>query len=200
VFTGAALVMGLISAASIAAHQIAIQIASIAFMVPMGLGQAATVRVGLAYGARDLAGIARAGWTALALGIGFMTLTAALMVAVPELLISGFIDLGDPQNEAVTALAISFLTFAALFQIADGAQAVAIGMLRGLQDTTVPMIYAGVGYWLVGMPVGILLGFQLGLEGPGIWIGLSAGLAVVAVLVIVRWIRRGRLGLLPEPA
>ena len=93
------------------------------------------------------------------------------------------------------ALAVSFLAFAGLFQIVDGAQAVSGGMLRGLHDTKVPMIFAAIGYWGVGLPLGVLLAFPLGLEGNGIWIGLSAGLAVVAALLLVRWLRRDRLGL-----
>ncbi|MBX3577547.1 MAG: MATE family efflux transporter [Rhizobiaceae bacterium] len=196
-FNGATLLMGLIDTASIAAYQIAIQIGSIAFMVPMGLGQAATVRVGLAFGAGDREGIRRAGWTAFVLAMCFMSCTALMMISVPHALISGFIDLTDPANDTVVGLAVTFLAFAALFQLADGGQAVGIGMLRGLQDTTVPMAFAGIGYWLVGMPVGVALAFWAGLDGSGIWIGLSTGLAVVAVLVMSRWIRRERLGLLP---
>ena len=87
-------------------------------------------------------------------------------------------------------LAVSFLVFAALFQIFDGAQAVAAGMLRGLHDTKVPMIYAAIGYWGVGLPLGVLLAFHFGLNGVGIWIGLATGLAVVAVLLLARWLRR----------
>lgn len=193
VFNGAALLMGLIDSASLAAHAIAIQIASITFMVPLGLNQAVTVRVGLAHGARDSEGIFRAGWTAYALGIGFMSLTALAMITWPMTLIGAFIDTNNPANAVVVSLAVTFLAFAALFQIVDGAQAVAAGMLRGLHDTTVPMLYAALGYWGVGMPVGALLAFHYGLRGNGIWIGLSAGLAVVALLLLVRWLRRDRI-------
>ena len=193
IFNAAALVMGLISADALAAHAIAIQIASISFMVPMGLGQAATVRVGRAFGAGDALGITRAGWAAFALGITFMSCTALTMVLWPQVLISGFIDIDDPANAAVVGLAITFLAFAGLFQIVDGAQAVASGMLRGLHDTQVPMIFAAIGYWGVGLPLGVLLAFKGGLQGAGIWIGLSSGLAVVAVLLMWRWLRRDRL-------
>jgi MATE family multidrug resistance protein len=195
IFNAAALLMGLINAASLAAHAIAIQIASITFMVPLGLNQAVTVRVGLAYGAGNQDGISRAGWTAYALGVGFMALMALVMVLWPHLLISAFINLDDPTNAAVIGLAASFLFYAALFQIFDGAQAVASGMLRGLHDTKVPMFLAAVGYWGVGLPLGVLLAFWFGFEGSGIWIGLSSGLAVVAVLLLVRWLRRDELGL-----
>jgi MATE family multidrug resistance protein len=198
IFNAAALLMGLISPASLAAHAIAIQIASISFMVPLGLNQAVTVRVGLAFGARDPDGIARAGWTAYVIGVGFMALMALTMIAVPNLLIGAFIDMGAPENAEVIALAVTFLAFAGLFQIADGAQAVGSGMLRGLHDTKVPMVYAAIGYWGVGLPLGVLLAFPLGLKGNGIWIGLSAGLVVVAALLLTRWLRRGRLGLMDE--
>ena len=112
-------------------------------MVPMGLSQAATVRVGLAFGRRDRAGIARAGWTAFALGVGFMSMTGLVMLAVPHALVTLFLDPAVPANHGVIRLAVSFLLVAAFFQIFDGAQVVAAGMLRGLHDTRVPMIYAG---------------------------------------------------------
>jgi MATE family multidrug resistance protein len=120
------------------------------------------------------------------------------MLTAPKLLINAFIDIDDPVNTEVVALAVTFLAFAALFQIFDGAQAVGSGMLRGLHDTTVPMVYAGIGYWGIGLPLGAALAFWFGLKGAGIWIGLSAGLAVVAVLLLWRWLRRGRLGLVDE--
>jgi MATE family multidrug resistance protein len=195
IFNAAVFLMGLIGANSVAAHSIAIQIASIAFMVPLGFGQAATVRVGLAYGARDRDAITRAGWAAYVLGVGFMAFTACLMMFAPRILIGVFLDRSDPDNQEVIELAVLFLVFAALFQLADGAQVVAAGMLRGLQDTRVPMLIAALGYWGVGLPLGILLGFPLGLAGAGIWIGLAGGLFVVAVLMTVRWLMRDRLRL-----
>ena len=196
IFNAAALLMGLIDAASLAAHAIAIQVASISFMVALGLNQAVTVRVGLAFGAGDREGIARAGWTALALGVGFMAAMGLLMITAPHLLIAGFIDLTDPANAEVVALTVTFLAFAALFQIADGAQAVGLGMLRGLHDTRVPMIYAGIGYWGIGLPLGAALAFHFGYAGAGIWTGLSLGLIIVAVLMLARWMRRDALGLM----
>lgn len=193
IFNAAALLMGLIDSVSLAAHAIAIQLASIAFMVPMGIGQAVTVRVGRAYGSGDRDGITRAGWTAFILGVGFMCCTALIMVTIPHILIMGFLDIYDPANAPVVALATTFLALAALFQIVDGAQAVGSGMLRGLQDTRIPMLYAAFGYWGVGLPVGMWLAFTMGMKGVGIWIGLFLGLAVVAVLLVGRWIRRDRL-------
>ncbi|MBN9274562.1 MAG: MATE family efflux transporter, partial [Mesorhizobium sp.] len=130
---------------------------------------------------------------AYVLGVSFMALMALVMVLWPRTLISAFIDLADPANARVIALAVSFLAFAALFQIFDGAQAVASGMLRGLHDTTVPMIYAAIGYWGIGLPLGVVLAFHFDFQGGGIWIGLSVGLASVAILLLVRWLRRDRL-------
>lgn len=196
IFNAAVFLMGLIGTDSLAAHAIAIQIASLTFMVPLGLGQAVTVRVGLAYGRNDRPGIARAGWTALGLAVAFMGLMALVMVAAPGLLVSAFLDPAEPANRAVIGLAVQFLLIAALFQIFDGAQAVGAGMLRGLHDTRVPMLYAGFGYWIVGLSTGVGLAFGLGWEGVGVWAGLAAGLGVVAALMIARWMRRERLGLL----
>lgn len=196
-FIAAVFLMGLIGTESIAAHAIAIQIASLTFMVPLGLSQAVTVRVGLALGRADAIGIRRAGWTAFVMGVAFMAAMAIVMFAIPETLVGLFLDETLSVNRPVMPLAVSFLYLAALFQVFDGAQSVGAGMLRGLQDTTVPMIFAGFGYWVVGMGLAVWLGFGLGWEGYGIWIGLAAGLAVVSVLMLWRWTRRDRLGLVP---
>ena len=196
-FNAAVFLMGLIGAASLAAHSIAIQLASLTFMVPLGLGQAVTVRVGRAYGAQDRAAIRRAGWMAFGSAVVFMAAMSLMMIAAPRLLISAFLDIADPKNAEVVDLTASFLIFAALFQIADGAQVVGSGMLRGLHDARMPMIFALVGYWGIGLPLGALLAFRFGLNGIGIWIGLSVGLTVVACLMVGRWRRREALGLLP---
>jgi MATE family multidrug resistance protein len=126
-----------------------------------------------------------------------MALMALLMVAAPRLLISAFLDLDAPANAAVIEFAVLFLAMAAIFQVADGAQVLGGGMLRGLHDTRMPMIYALAGYWGIGLPLGVALGFLTPLRGAGIWLGLAAGLAVVAVLMTLRWMRRDRLGLMP---
>ncbi|SIO08938.1 multidrug resistance protein, MATE family [Parasphingorhabdus marina DSM 22363] len=199
VFGIAALLMGLINAESVAAHAIALQLASLTFMVPMGLGQAATVRVGIQYGRRDHPGIARAGWVSFVLGTGFMAAMALVLLLAPEFLIGLFIDADAPGNAKVATLAVSFLAIAAIFQIVDGAQVVGAGMLRGLHDTTVPMIFALMGYWFIGIGVGAGLAFWQGWEGVGVWVGLASGLGIVAVLMLARWSMRARLGLLPNP-
>jgi MATE family multidrug resistance protein len=197
-FNAAAFLMGVIGASSLAAYAIVIQLCSVSFMVPLGVNQAATVRVGIAHGAGDAAGVSRAGWAAYGVGVGFMALSALVMITVPHLLIGLFIDVHDIANAEVVAIAATFLIFAALFQIVDGAQAVGAGMLRGLHDTGVPMVIAAIGYWGVGMPLGALLAFHYGMAGAGIWIGLSAGLAVVAVLLLWRWMKRDRLAPVPR--
>jgi MATE family multidrug resistance protein len=198
VFNAAVFLMGLINTDSLAAHAIAIQIASITFMVPLGIGQAVTVRVGRAYGAGDPEAIARAGWTAYAMSLAFMALAALVMIFAPRPLIGVFIELSDPANASVIGLAVTFIIFAGFFQLFDGAQAVASGMLRGLHDTRIPMIFAAIGYWGVGLPLGAALAFWAGWKGAGIWAGLATGLAVVAVLMTVRWVMRERLKLVPH--
>ena len=198
VFAVAILLMGLINEASVAAHAVAIQIASLTFMVPMGLGQAATVRVGLAFGRNDADGITKAGWTAFVLGTGFMAAMAMGIYSFPEALIGIFVTPIDAETTQVFNLAVSFLMVAAIFQIVDGAQVVGAGMLRGLHDTKVPMYFAAFGYWVVGIGVGGWLAFRGGWDGVGVWTGLATGLAVVSVLMLVRWSMRARLGLLPS--
>ena len=197
-FSAAVQLMGLIGTAEIAAHQIAIQCASVAFMVALGLGQAATVRIGLFAGARDPMGIKRAGWVALGLGIAFMSSTAVLMWTAPYALTGLFLDLERPENARVVSLAVAFLGLAALFQVFDGVQAIALGALRGLKDTRVPAMLAAFGYWVVGFPAGIVLAFNAGLGGVGVWWGLTIGLVVVSALALARFIRRERLGLVPR--
>ena len=196
IFNGAAFLMGLIGASSLAAHAIAIQIASLTFMVPLGIGQAGTVRVGRAFGAGDKEGIRRAGTMALILALSFMTFTALLMAVVPEWLVAPFLDRSKPGAEAVAELAMLFLFYAAVFQIVDGAQVIGSSILRGLGDTRLPMILAGIGYWGIGLPLSAALGFLTPLAGRGIWIGLAIGLTVVSVMMLWRWWARERLGLL----
>jgi len=195
-FNAAVFLMGLIGAASLAAHSIAIQLASLTFMVPLGIGQAAAVRVARALGRQDREAIRRAGWTALVLATAFMATMSLIMVAAPRLLISAFLDTNEPANAAVVRHAMAFLMLAALFQIADGAQTVGAGMLRGLHDARKPMLFALIGYWAIGLPLGASLAFAAGLGGIGIWIGLATGLGIVAVLMIRRWHYREALGLL----
>ncbi len=200
VFSAATLVMGLIGRTALEAHAIALQIASLAFMVPLGLGQAATVRVGHAYGARDPRAISRAGWSAFGLTAAFAVLSATTMIAAPRLLVAPFIDVDAPANAAVVTLAVALLRIAAVFQIFDASQTALASMLRGLHDLRVPLVIAFAGYWAIGAPVGMALGFATPLGAVGVWIGLATGLAVVAVLLMTRWLGRERRNLLPGDA
>jgi MATE family multidrug resistance protein len=194
VFALAAYFMGWLGAAAVAAHAVALQLAALTFMVPLGLGQAATVRVGLALGRSDEAAIARAGWTAWVLGVGFMGAMALVMWSAPHRLVTLFLT-DVPANALVIALAVSFLKVAAAFQLADGAQVIGAGMLRGLHDTRWPLLFALFGYWVVGLGIGSWLAFGADWKGVGIWIGLASGLGVVAALMLARWVLRNRLGL-----
>jgi MATE family multidrug resistance protein len=195
VFNAAVFLMGLIGRASLAAHAIAIQIAALMFMAPMGVSQAATVRVGFFFGAGDTAGIRRAGWAALGVGVAYAALSAGALLLWPRLFMAIFIDVTDPINAEVVALCASFLLVAAFFQFFDCTQVIGAGALRGLQDTRVPMLFAALGYWVCGIGTSVVLGFPLGMHGLGIWIGLAGGLGVVSVLMVWRWVRRERLGL-----
>ncbi len=189
-FSGAAFLMGLISTEALAAHAIALQCAAVAFMVPMGISQAAVVRVGLAAGSRDAAAVGRAGWSSLIVGTLFMTGSALVFWFAGRQLVGLFLDLDLPANQGVVQLAVSFLVIAALFQLVDGAQVIGVSALRGLKDTKVPMWLALTGYWGVGFGTSAVLAFPLGLDGMGVWIGLAVGLAFVAVAAVWRFHRR----------
>lgn len=195
-FSGSAVMMGWVGTVPLAAHGIATQLASITFMVPLGLGQAGMIRVGLAAGRGDRAGVGRAGWTAIAVSLAFMGACAIVFWVSPEPLVRLFLDLDNPQADEVLAIGVTFLFVAALFQIFDGAQVVGGSLLRGLADTKVPMIICVFGYWVVGAGGAYLLAFPLGLGGIGIWWGLAIGLAFVAVIAIWRFALRERIGLI----
>lgn len=195
-FTAAALLMGRLGTDEVAAHAVALQLASMAFMVPLGLGVAATVRVGIAFGRGDIEGVGNAGWTAFVLGLGFMAVSCTLFLTAGTFLVSLFLDMNEPTNANAIGLAITFLMVAGIFQLVDGAQVVAAHSLRGLSDTKVPMLVAIVGYWAVGLPISYVLGFVFNWRGVGIWLGLAAGLAAVAVVLVARFAMRERLGLM----
>jgi MATE family multidrug resistance protein len=194
VFALAAYFMGWIGTPAVAAHAVALQLAALTFMVPLGLGQATTVRVGLAVGRRDEAGVTRAGWTAWVMGVGFMGTMALAMWLFPRQLVTIFLK-DVPANAVVIGLAVSFLRVAAAFQLVDGAQVIGAGMLRGLHDTRWPLIFALIGYWGVGLGIGSWLAFSRDWQGVGIWVGLACGLAAVAMLMLARWVLRDRIGL-----
>lgn len=195
VFSAAVYLMGLIDTTSVAAHVIALQLAALMFMVPLGLSQAATVRVGYGLGARDPLWVTRAGRVAIAFALVFAVASALIMWLFPAQLAALFLDMSKPESAAVLALAVQFLLIAAVFQLADGAQVIGAAILRGLHDTRVPMFFAAFGYWVVGIGAGAWLAFETPLQGRGIWIGLALGLGIVAVLMLWRWSRREQLGL-----
>ncbi len=191
-FTAATLLVGRLPdhEVALAAHQIALNAASVTFMVPLGIGMAGGIRVGQAAGAGDLDGAARAGWTATALGASFMVVSALVFWLRPDVII--WIYAGtDPQAE-VAALAATLLGIAAVFQLFDGVQAAAAGALRGLKDTRVPMLIAAASYWGVGLTVGGGLGLAAGGGAPGLWWGLTLGLATASVGLTLRFARQTR--------
>ena len=186
-FAASALMMGGLGAMSLAAHGIAVQLAGLAFMVHLGLSQAATVRAGAAFGRGDPFGLARGGRVAIALSMAFALATATLFAAVPDRLVGLFVAADEPGRATILAAGASLLLVAALFQIADAAQVMALGLLRGVQDTAVPMWIAAFSYWVVGVPTAYGLGFGAGLGGIGVWLGLVAGLGVAAALLMMRF-------------
>lgn len=186
-FNAATLMMGLFGATALAAHQIALTIPSLTFMVPLGVGLAATVRVGLAAGNGDMVAARRAGLTAMAVAVVYMSVTSAVLLGFPRA-IAGLWFSSDPANADAIALTALFLHVAAAFQIVDGLQVSASMALRGLKDARAPMWIAGASYWLAGFPMCLALGFGLKMAGLGIWIGLAFGLAVAALLLTWRFL------------
>jgi multidrug resistance protein, MATE family len=197
-FAVTAVLMGAFGAAALAGHQIAIQTASFTFMIPLGLGIATTARVGQAAGRGDLRGVRDAASTGMALASVVMLLTAIVYWTAPRAVASLYLDVADPANADVIAMAVSFLRIAALFQVVDGLQVTVIGALRGLKDTRVPMIITLVSYWVVGIGMGVTLAFGAGLAGRGLWFGLLAGLGVAAIALLGRYASLVRAR--PEPA
>lgn len=189
-FSASSVMMGWVGTLSLAAHGIALQIATATFMVQLGLGQAATVRAGQAYGRGDTDRLRLAALAAMTLSAVAAALSVALFLFLPEPLIGFFLSPDDPERAAIIALGTAFLAAAALFQVADSTQVIALGLLRGVQDTRWPMVYAAASYWGVGAPVAYLLGIRAGWGGVGIWIGLAIGLFLAAGSMMHRfWFR-----------
>jgi MATE family multidrug resistance protein len=186
VFLCAGILVGLLGAAALGAHQLVLNCAGITFMVPLGISQAATVRVAFELGAGRADAARRAGFVALALGIAFMSATGLVLWTAPRAIIAVYLDIADAANREVVAIALQLLAIAALFQVFDGMQAIAAGALRGYRDATVPMLLAAIGYWGVGFVGGWLFAFPLGHGAVGLWWGLALGLATVALLLTVR--------------
>ncbi|MBL8780488.1 MAG: MATE family efflux transporter, partial [Alphaproteobacteria bacterium] len=165
----------------------ALNVGSVTFMVPLGIGIAATVRVGLFAGAKNAEGVRRAGYTAIAFGSGFMLICAVVIALIPETLVGLYISTSNPENADVVKLAVAFLYLAAVFQLFDALQVTGQMSLRGLKDAQAPMWIAGLSYWLVGFTLAYGLAFAGGMRGLGVWIGLAAGLAVAGIGMVWRF-------------
>ena len=181
VFGGVGLLMGRIGSHAVAGHQVALNMAAITFMVPFGIGTAASVLVGRAVGGGRPDEARRISSAALVVGVAFMTLTASIFLGFPGVLARAYSP--DP---AVLVVAAGLLPLAGLFQVFDGTQVVAMGVLRGIGDTRVPVLINLAGYYVIGLPISLWLGFHLGWGPRGLWWGLVAGLVVVATILVVR--------------
>jgi MATE family multidrug resistance protein len=186
-FAASSVMMGWLGTLPLAAHGIALQVTSVIFMVHVGLSNVATVRAGQAQGRGDGRAL-REGARVVLVVSGLVALgTVVVFLTVPEMLIGLFLSPDDPDRPAVVAIGVMLLAAAALFQVVDAAQVMALGLLRGVQDTRVPMVIAALSYWAVGVPASYVLGFSLGLGGPGIWLGLAMGLALAGVFMLWRF-------------
>ncbi|MCE6960228.1 MATE family efflux transporter [Cereibacter sphaeroides] len=194
IFQAAALMMGWLGTVPLAAHGIALEVTALAFMVHVGISNAATIRTGRADGAGDIPGLRDGAKVAIVLSLGFGVLMVALFLLAPGPIIALFLDRANPEFDEIVAFGSVLLALAALFQFADAMQVIALGLLRGLRDTRVPMWLATFSYWLVGIPASYALAFPLGLGGPGLWLGLVIGLTLAATLLMARfWLRAPRL-------
>lgn len=192
-FSATSVMMGWIGTVQLAAHGIAMEVAALAFMVHLGLSNAATVRTGHAEGAGDARGLRDGAKVAIFLSAGFGLLMVACFLAFPVAILSLFIDVTKPESAEILRFGTTLLALAALFQMGDAMQVMALGLLRGIRDTRVPMVIATVSYWLIGIPCSYALGFGLDLGGVGLWLGLCIGLAVVSVALMWRfWARAPR--------
>ncbi|WP_299561164.1 MATE family efflux transporter [uncultured Sulfitobacter sp.] len=188
-FAASAVMMGWLGTVPLAAHGIAVQLTSITFMVHLGLSNAATVRAGNAYGRRDPSHLARGAWVVTVMSLVFSAVTVAVFVLFPDVLIGIFVLEEETAKAQILQIGVGILFMAGLFQLVDGLQAIALGVLRGVQDTRMPMIYAAVSYWGVGVPCSYLLGFTLGWQGIGVWAGMGMGLGFAAILLSLRFWR-----------
>ncbi|WP_170788902.1 MATE family efflux transporter [Ruegeria lacuscaerulensis] len=192
-FAMSAIMMGWLGQVPLAAHGIALNLASATFMVHLGLSNAATIRAGNALGRKDRAHLEKGAIAVTAMSLVMSVLTVILFLTCAEPLISLFMEADDPQRSQILLIGTGLLAMAALFQLVDGAQVIALGLLRGLQDAKVPMVMAGLSYWVVGIPASYYFGFVQGMDGIGVWLGLVLGLAFAAVLLMARfWMRSVR--------
>jgi MATE family multidrug resistance protein len=188
-FSAASVMMGWIGVIALAAHGIALQLASLTFMAHLGLSHAVTIRMGNAAGRKDRSAMTEVTKAGAVISVCWSLLTIILFVGFGAQLISLFLDADEAARDAIIAYGIVLLWIAALFQLVDGGQVLAIGLLRGVQDTAIPMVITVIGYWGVGVPIAYFLGFYTPLAGSGIWLGLVAGLSFAAIGLSVRFRR-----------
>ena len=188
-FSAASVMMGWIGVVALAAHGIALQLASLTFMAHLGLSHAVTIRMGTAAGRKDRSSMIEVTKAGAVISVCWSLLTIILFVGFGAQLISLFLDTDEAARDAIIAYGIVLLWIAALFQLVDGGQVLAIGLLRGVQDTAIPMVITVIGYWGVGVPIAYFLGFYTPLAGSGIWLGLVAGLSFAAIGLSVRFRR-----------
>ncbi|MGB1235645.1 MAG: MATE family efflux transporter, partial [Planktomarina sp.] len=186
-FAASALMMGAMGTIEIASHGIVLQWAALTFMIHMGLSQAATVRAGQAFAHKDTDELRKVGIASMGMSAFISAVVICIFIAIPTTLIGAFLDQTDPLAPQILTLGTSLILIAAAFQFVDGAQVMALGLLRGLQDTKVPMVIATISYWLIGLPIGYILGFHTALGAQGIWCGLVSGLALTAILLWIRY-------------
>lgn len=182
-FTGSSIMMGWIGEIELAAHGIALQLTAFMFMFHVGMSEAATIRAGRHFGARNEAELRRGAVVGYGVSLGFGVLVVLVFLLFPASLVSLFIDPADPARDAVLALGVILVMLSALFQFVDAAQIVALAVLRGVQDTEVPMLLAGISYWVLGIPISFVFAFVFGWGAVGLWLGLTVGLGAAAVLL-----------------
>jgi MATE family multidrug resistance protein len=188
-FQASALMMGSIGTVELAAHGIALEVAALTFMMHVGLSSSATIRIARFDGAKDRTALRQAAKVAVALSFAVAMASVVLLVVVPKPIVALFLDLTKPESAAILAYGTVLLGVAALFQLGDGMQVMALGLLRGVQDTRVPLILAAVSYWLIGIPCSYVLAFPLGFGGVGLWLGLVVGLFCAAASLMWRFWR-----------
>ena len=186
-FTASAILVGWIGTAELAAHGIALQLTALTFMIQVGFSNTATVRAGTAFGRNDAQALKRGALVLLVMAFVVSILVVIIFLSIPELLIGLFLNPADPARGQIIAIGVSLLSVAALFQFADSAQVNALGLLRGVQDTKVPMLLAAVAYWPLGMGSSYLFGFVFEMGAVGVWLGLVVGLAVAGALMMHRF-------------
>ena len=186
-FAASAFMMGWLGKLELAAHGIVLQLAAMSFMVHMGLSQAGTVRVGQAFARKDWLAVRRTAGVAMGLSSIAAAVAIFFFLATPQILIGAFLELRDPLRPEILRIGTLLLVLASMFQFVDAAQVMALSLLRGLQDTRVPMLITVISYWLIGIPISYILGFIFDFRGTGIWLGLVVGLAIAALLLWSRF-------------